>query len=388
MRYRTLGRTGLRVSEVGLGGEWFKGLTVEQSIRIIDQVQACGMNYMDIFMPEPEIRDLFGQALAGRREQFLIQGHLCAACENGQYVRTRDREKTRRSFEDLLTRLRTDYIDIGMLHYVDSMEDYQAVFETELINDALALRKAGVIRFLGMSSHNPLVALRAVESGLIDVLMFSINPAYDLERPETELNELFVFLGMDPQAMTIDETRQRLYTACEASGVAITVMKALGAGTLLRAESSPFGRAMTVPQCVRYALDRSGVRVVLIGCRSPEEVLEASRYDQADPEELDYSTVLTAPEGFRATGRCMYCNHCLPCPAGIDIGTVTKFLDMAEQQKMVPDTVGQHYWALNATAEDCLNCGRCEQNCPFKVPVRKKMERAQEIFRSCRPAGR
>ncbi len=77
----------------------------------------------------------------------------------------------------------------------------------------------------------------------------------------------------------------------------------------------------------------------------------------------------------------MYCNHCQPCPAHLDIAAVTKFLDLATQQPTVPDTVMQHYWALPATAEDCLLCGRCESNCPFGVKIRENMKRAREVFR-------
>ena len=64
-----------------------------------------------------------------------------------------------------------------------------------------------------------------------------------------------------------------------------------------------------------------------------------------------------------------------------DIAAVTKFLDLAKQQKTVPDTVREHYWSLPATAEDCLMCGHCEPNCPFGVNIRENMRQAREIFR-------
>ena len=129
MEYRTLGRTGLRVSEIGLGGEWFNGLTAQESAAIVDAAQEKGINYIDIFMPQAPTRSNLGFALEGRRDQFIIQGHLCTVFEDGQYTRTRDIEKTKRSFEDLLERLHTDYIDVGMIHYVDSEEDFRTVFE-------------------------------------------------------------------------------------------------------------------------------------------------------------------------------------------------------------------------------------------------------------------
>lgn len=237
-----------------------------------------------------------------------------------------------------------------------------------------------MIRHIGMSSHNPHIALQAVESGIVDVLMFSINPAYDMEAPDTDIYDLMEFKGMEKSGLVVDEARQKLYSACEAAGVAITVMKPLGAGTLLKAESSPFGVAMTVPQCIQYCLDRNGVKVVIVGCHTVEEVLEAVKYYDTPAQERSYSHIFSAGTAIRMTGRCMYCNHCQPCPSHIDIAAVTKFLDLASQQDSVPETVAQHYWSLSATAADCLMCGKCEPNCPFGVKIRENMERARALF--------
>lgn len=380
MEYRTLGRTGLRVSEIGLGGEWFNGLTAEESSAIVDAAQQKGINYIDIFMPQAPTRDNLGKALQGRRDQFIIQGHLCTVFEDGQYTRTRDIKKTKRSFEDLLTRLQTDYIDVGMVHYVDSEEDFRTVFDGPVLAYAKELKQSGRIRYIGMSSHNPHIALKAVQSGCIDVLMFSINPAYDMEAADTDIYDLMEFKGMEKNGLVVDEARQKLYTACETAGVAITVMKPLGAGTLLKAESSPFGVAMTVPQCIQYCLDRNGVKVVIVGCHTVEEVLEAVRYYDVPAAERSYAHIFGTGSAIHMTGRCMYCNHCQPCPAHIDIAAVTKFLDLATQQPTVPETVAQHYWSLSATADNCLMCGRCEPNCPFGVKIRENMKKTRGVF--------
>lgn len=380
MNNRILGRCGLSVSEIGLGGEWFNGLTAQESTRIIDAALAHGINFIDIFMPQAPTRDNLGLALQGRRDKFVIQGHLCTVFEDGQYERTRDLEKTKRSFQDLLHRLDTNYIDIGMLHYVDSEEDYAAVFDTEIFAYAAQLKAQGTIGCIGMSSHNPKIALKAVESGLIDVLMFSINPAYDLEHPDTDIMDLIEYKGLSDQDWAVDEARQRLYTACENLGVAITVMKPLAAGSLLDAASSPFGVAMTVPQCIHYALDRNGVKVVVVGCHSVEEVLAAVSYCHVPDSEKEYGHIFSAGHSISMTGRCMYCNHCQPCPAHIDVAAVTKFLDLALQQDSPPDSVIQHYFSLAHTAADCLLCGKCEPNCPFGVNIRQNMERANALF--------
>ncbi len=380
MKYRTLGKTNLVVSEIGLGGEWFNGLTPEESKKIIDTADENGINYIDIFMPQAPTRDNIGAALEGRRERFIIQGHLCTVYEDEQYMRTRDIEKTKASFKDLLSRLRTDYIDVGMIHYVDSEDDFKTVFEGPIYEYALELKEKGIIRHIGMSSHNPHIALKAVEKGYIDVLMFSINPAYDMEASDTDIYDLMEFKGMEKGHLVADEARQKLYSLCESSGVAITVMKPLGAGTLLDAKSSPFGVAMTVPQCIQYALDRNGVKVVIVGCHTVQEVLEAVKYYDLSNEERSYSHIFASGNSIHMTGRCMYCNHCQPCPAHIDIAAVTKFLDLALQQESVPETVMEHYKSLPAKADDCLMCGKCESNCPFGVNIRENMKKARSVF--------
>ncbi len=380
MQYRKLGRTNLDVSIIGLGGEWFNNKSQELVNEVIHTAVDKGVNYIDIFMPQPEVRTAIGKALVGRRDKMFIQGHLCTVMQNGQYERTRDIEKTKSSFVDLLEQLKTDYIDVGMIHYVDSFEDYDIVFCGEIIEYAKLLKENGIIRHIGVSSHNPLVALKMVESGLIDVLMFSINPAYDLEDENTDVMDLIEHKNLDKPEWVVNAARQKLYTACESLGVGITVMKALGAGTLLKAESSPFGKAMTVSQCCHYALNRPAVTSVLIGCSSTDELNEALSYLNSTDKEKDYTKVLSDTGKIKATGKCMYCNHCLPCPANIDIATVTKFLDIARENSEIPPTIHSHYHSLEATANDCVMCGKCEKNCPFKVKIRENMKQAKEIF--------
>lgn len=380
MQYRTMDKSGLTASVIGLGGEWLNGRSQEEVTAIMDAALAAGVNYLDLFMPQPETRERIGHALKGRRERMLIQGHLCTIYQDGQYERSRDLPKVRASFEDLLTRLQTSYVDVGMIHYVDSMEDFEGVCAHGVLDYALELREKGVIRHLGISSHHPLVALRAVETGHFDVLMFSINAAYDLESADTDIYALMDFKGLEEHGWSADPARQRLYAACARAGVGITVMKALGAGSLLTAESSPFGQAMTVVQCCHYCLTRPGVASVLVGCASVEELRAALAYVSASDAERDYTPVLSGHEKIRMTGRCMYCNHCQPCPMHIDVAAVTKYLDLARQQPSVPETVRQHYFALEHTADQCIQCGACEPNCPFGVHIRENMLQAQEVF--------
>lgn len=379
MKYRELGRTGIQVSEVGLGCEHLQGMEYEAVEAVIREALDLGINVMDVFMSEPQVRTNLGNALKGRREEMVIQGHLGAIWEDGQYARSRDISKVKEFFQDFLQRFHTDYVDIGMIHFVDEQEDLDVIFNGEVLEYAKELKKNGVIRAIGLSSHNPQVAKRAVESGVIDVLMFSINPAYDLLPDDIEIDALFTPETFQNGGLTgTHPGRAALYETCERMGTAITVMKTLGAGTLLSAEQSPFGVALSAAQCMHYALTRPAVASVLIGCRTPEQVREAASYENAAPEERDYSVVLSSTPKYSARGRCMYCNHCLPCPSEIDIAMVNKYLDLASAS--MEDSVKSHYLLLKRTGSDCVSCGSCEERCPFGVPVIQRMARAAELF--------
>ena len=74
----------------------------------------------------------------------------------------------------------------------------------------------------------------------------------------------------------------------------------------------------------------------------------------------------------------MYCGHCAPCPKGIDVASVTKFLNLAKDE--IPETVREHYAALKAHGGDCVKCGACEKRCPFGVSIRENMQRAKDVF--------
>lgn len=76
----------------------------------------------------------------------------------------------------------------------------------------------------------------------------------------------------------------------------------------------------------------------------------------------------------------MYCGHCAPCPMGIDIATVTKFLNLVKAQGEMPETVREHYAVLEHTASECVGCHACENRCPFDVEVTENMRQAVNVF--------
>ena len=380
MEYRELGRTGIKVSVIALGCEGFvanEGALTEQLLNAAEQ---GGINCIDLYAPQPEMRSRLGKWMRGRRGKFVLQAHLCTVWQEGQYKRTREIGEVKASFEDLLTRLATDYIDIGMIHYVDSLEDWEAVAGGPVMAYAREMQAQGKIRYIGLSSHNPAAAMQAVQSGLIDVLMFSVNPCYDLQPANEDCYALWDGKNYDRQLVNMDPEREALYETCSRLGVAITVMKAFGGGDLLDEELSPAGKALTVNQCLHYALTRPGVAAVMSGAHTVDELEKCLEYITAADVEKDYAAAFAALPKISWEGHCMYCGHCAPCPQGIDVAAVTKFLNLTKAQNSVPETVREHYAALRHHAGECVKCGACEKRCPFKVTVIQNMQEAVKVF--------
>jgi len=379
MKYNELGNTGILVSEIGLGCEGLIGKSQEYTTKMFDYAIEHGVNCMDLYSPNPDMQKKVGVALGERRKDFIIQGHLCTIWHNHQYKVTRNLDLVKKSFASMMENLGTDYLDVGMIHFVDSLETWQYIRDNGILDYARELKAAGVIKSIGLSSHNPHVALEAVNAGEIEVLMFSVNPCYDLLPGDDNYAPLFYRESYQRPLLNLDPKREELYETCQRKGVGITVMKAFGGGDLL-SQYSPAGKALTVAQCIHYALTRPGVSTVLSGVHTMEQLAESVDYENASESERDYAEVFATFPKISWEGHCMYCGHCAPCPKYIEVANVTKYLNLCKAQGEVPETVREHYAALKAHAGDCVECGACESRCPFKVPIMKNMCEAKELF--------
>ena len=329
MEYRKLPRGTEEISILGLGNSSM-GQSGEKEVQAsVEMALENGINYFDMAAADDVPFAPFGRAVAGCRNKVYFQVHFGAEYRTGTYGWTLDLDKV---------------ISGGTLDYMKR------------------LKEQGVIRHIGLSSHTPDVVEKILDMGLIDMLMFSINPAYDYRRGEYAIG-------------SVDE-RSALYRRCEAEGVAISVMKAFGGGQLLNAKTSPFKKALTEYQCIQYALDKPGVVTVLPGIRGREDLKRILGFLEASPEEKDYSVIGTfAPQD--AEGICVYCNHCQPCPAGLDVGLINKYYDLSRDGDALAK---DHYMNLQKTAGDCISCGHCDSRCPFHVEQGKRMQEIRAYF--------
>ena len=362
MKYRTNRRTGDKISEIGMGTAYIVEAPVKEAVKTIRKAYESGINYFDLAAGDGTAFAKFGEALSDVRHEVMYQIHFGADYSNVTYGWTLDPDTVKRSVDSMLRDLKTDYIDYGFIHCQDESKDWKTYRDNGILDYILKLKKEGVVKHIGASSHTPSVIQEIIDADIIDMLMFSVNPAYDWHHGD------YAFGGVDERA--------EVYKRCESLGIGISVMKPFSGGQLLKAETSPFGKALTPYQCIKYALDKPGVLTVLPGIFNEKELDYLLDYYNQPEDALDYSIIgsFAPPE---ATGKCVYCNHCAPCPMELDIGSINKFYDLA---KSGDGMAKEHYLALEKHASDCVGCGHCNSRCPFSVDQVSRMQEILDYF--------
>lgn len=362
MEYRTNKRTRDKISEIGMGTAYIVEADRNDAVKTVRYAYEKGVNFYDLAAGDGSAFGIFGEALSDVRKNVMYQIHFGADYSKGTYGWTLDLDTVKRSVERQLKELKTDHINYGFIHCQDESRDWKRYRKNGILDYIMELKAQGVVKHIGASSHTPAVIQEIIDEDIIDMLMFSVNPAYDYNHGE------YAFGGVDE--------RSDVYRRCEKLGIGISVMKPFSGGQLLSAETSPFGKALTQYQCIKYALDKPGVLTVLPGAQSIEEVDTLLKYYEQSEVALDYSIIGTfAPP--EANGKCVYCNHCKPCPVGIDIGMINKFYDLS---KIGDDMAREHYLALENAAADCIACGHCNKRCPFGVDQMERMQEIREYF--------
>ncbi len=372
MILRDLGKTGLKIGEIGLGTEHLKRANKETVVSIVDQAINNGINYFDILFSSSTYLENFSAAFQGRRDHVVLTSHLGSGDRNGQYFKTRSVKKCESIFFDTLSLLGTDYVDVINVHYVKDMKEFKEVSSDHgVLELAHRLRDEGKARLVGLSTHDVSVVEKAARSGRFDVVTFQVNMANNALRGRNEA-----------------------LAACAREGVGLVAMKPFAGGFLLR-QGKTVGIApirkgggervklkipshMSPIHCLAYVLSQIGVSTTIPGVRSTDELGGILSYIDSTAEEKDYSEILSNFNEYR-TGQCVYCNHCLPCPSEIDIGEVTRLLDTAKFQ--VSEEVRTKYANLQFNGSHCTKCGACVDRCPFEVDILSNIGEAEALLK-------
>ena len=351
MQKRTLGRTGLEVSEIGIGLEHV-ALEKGNPEAVFDAAVAGGVNYIDLVFCDP--LDAHADHWDAIKTPLMRHREALICCLHWGWL-NEPVPQCERNFEAAVDRC-GGYAEIAMMQIVDSREVWENWAQKSL-EKLRRFQDAGSFGFVGLSSHNVDIARAAAESGLIDVIMFPIN------------------LYQYPQ----DANNARLLETCADEGVAVVAMKPYYGGKLLTVNGAPTG--ISAHQCLHYVLSQK-VCVALPGPRNVQELNDALAYKNATQSDLAPPAIGDELVNL-LRGQCTLCCHCLPCPVGINIpGVVTNvnYLDYYSGSPMSADHNREVYRKTPVKASECTECAICEERCPFDVEVVGKMHRAVELF--------
>jgi len=343
MEYRRLGRIGLDVGVIGLGTEHIeqKRETMED---ILHTAVDAGVNYVDLLYVETDYWDNFGSLFRSYREKLILAAHW------GSGPRY-DLGFCQCTFANILSSVGNDYVEVAMMTMIDDGKRQDREWREASLEHLRRHQEQGHVGCIGGSAHDASIALQAVNSGLLDVLMFPIN-----------------MIGHD------DEQNSALYQACVDQDVGLVAMKPYHGGTLFSVNGKPSG--ITPAQCLEYVFSLP-VSTAVPGPKNTREWQTTLHYLETTGEERNYRSVLTDLRD-RMAGQCVYCHHCLPCPQDIDVGWVMWYVDQARGGDI--DQLREWYSGFPVKASACVECGVCVERCPFDVDIIAKIWQAVALF--------
>ncbi|NPV27945.1 MAG: aldo/keto reductase [Firmicutes bacterium] len=331
MEYRNLGKTGVKVSVIGFGGIPIQRVDSSTARQILNRALDQGINFIDTARGYTDSEDKIGLVLRERRDECVIATKSMA----------RTAEAMERDIELSCRNLQTDYIDLYQLH---NIKDEATIKKVMAPDGALAAlkkaRQAGKIRYIGITSHRPGALIQAIKTGEFDTVQFPFNP---VER----------------------EAEQTLLAVAREWRVGTIVMKPLAGGAFRNSQLA-----------LRWVLNQP-ITTAIPGMDSTEQVeMNAGVGDKPEPlteEETQRLANETKEMGERF---CRRCEYCLPCPASIDIPTMF-LLDGYYTRYGLQTWARTRYRGLPAGIGDCLDCGECEEKCPYQLPIREMLQRAR-----------
>ena len=333
MEYVTLGKTGLFVSRVGFGGIPIQRISSEECTKLFDSVVAHGINYIDTARAYTVSEAYLGEALRGRREQFILATKSMA----------RSREDMARDIETSLNNLQTDYIDLYQIHN-PNMAQLDTVLAPGGAMEALREAKAaGKIGHIGLTAHSLSVFERALSLDEIETIMFPYN--------------------------VVERQGEELIARCQEKNVGFIAMKPMAGGAIEDATLA-----------MRYIVSNPAATIVIPGmyCEGEVEQNVAAAQNTAPLSEEERAAadavLATLGEHF-----CRRCNYCAPCAVGISIPNVFLFEGYLSRYGL-EDWARERYATLSVKASACIGCGACEDRCPYHLPIRQMLKESAEKF--------
>ena len=364
MKYRTMGKLGIRTSAFGLGCMRFNGaasgdsvIDEEKAIRLIRQAIDGGVSYLDtayVYLDKTS-EIVLGKALRdGYRDRVNIATKMPA-----EFVH--NREEMEALLESELKKLQTDHIDFYLMHGInrEKWEYFKSIGAPEFFDD---MKKAGRIRYKCFSFHGP-----------YDEFEYILKDC-DWDMVQIQYN----FMDINNQAGT------KGLELAGSLGIPVVIMEGMLGGRLAKAPDNVQAlydafqvKRTPVEWAFRWLCNHPEVSVVLSGCNESEQIAENLRiFDTVEAgimtaEELQLIDDVRAAYISRTKIGCTGCRYCMPCPNGVDIPGVFSVWNNFSLYQIDPKTD----WGMTTIrkngsgADKCIACGACEAACPQHLSI-------------------
>lgn len=334
MRYKKLGKTGLRVSEIGFGALQFARLAPKQAVSLVKEAYDRGINLIDTAHNYPHSEHLLGKAIRGIRDQLII-------CTKS--YRT-DRKEFLDQLDTSLLRLNTDYIDIFMCHDLSRSQKYEKLVQNGVIDVLVEQKKRGKIRHIGFSCHNPDIIDRYYQFPDFSAILMPVN---------------FV---------SVEFTQHLVYKKLVRNHIGIMGMKPLGGGRIDDA-----GLAL------RYIQQFPQV-IPVIGTECVNELDQNITHIKAR-RPMSSGDWKRVSEIRKRLGQkfCRGCRYCMPCPQGLNIYEFN-FIKVYYRQLSIDQFLDPQRTRELQKLDQCTRCAQCEEKCPYSLQIMDMMRQNRDFY--------
>ena len=333
MEFRTLGKTGLKISRLGFGGIPIQRIDAEGTKKVIHHLHKAGVNYIDTARAYTVSEEYLGYALEGIRQDFVLATKSMA----------RTKEAMEKDIETSLKNLRTDYIDLYQIHNPSPADIEKVQAPGGALEALMEAKAAGKIGHIGITLHPVNLFEKALELPWVETIMFPYNIV------ETQAEEMI--------------------RACKEKNIGFIAMKPLAGGAIDDATLA-----------LRFIAKNDAVSVVIPGMATIDEAEQNfAAVNDDTPLTAEEQEKMAAIRNSLGTQFCRRCNYCAPCAVGIQIPSVFLFQGYLDRYGLA-DWAKDRYGAMAVKASACIQCGACEPRCPYGLPIRQMMKEAAVKF--------
>ena len=329
-----LGKTDLMVSRIGFGGIPIQKPSEDDAITIVNNCLDLGINFFDTSRVYTTSEERIGKALSIHREEAIIATKTVS----------RTAEKISEDLETSLKHLGTNYVDLYQFHNVSTQDDLKAVIAPGgLLDFVREAKEEGKVRHIGITSHRLDVAKAAVKADCFETIMVALN-----------------FVNT--------EAADELLAMAKEHDTGVIIMKSM-AGGMLENPVLAFKYLMQFPDVL-----------LLIGIAKEGEMEENIRIVEAgEPIREDDQREMDRIREELGTGFCRMCNYCQPCPQQIMISAI--MYTKVAITRFDPERIFEGEWnTFMEKVPDCIDCGECEERCPYNLPIRERIKEAADTY--------